>query len=258
LQNGVRLMLNLLLFLLTKKKKKPSLEELAGDIQQGDEQLLNMVINDYKPFIKKTVSSVCKRYIYESDDEFSIGLIAFHDAIFKYNNERGSSIISFAEVIIKRKVIDYIRKNGKFQDISIDRNLIDDEEDSPSLTIEQVVSVEEYEKQEDSLKRREEIVEFQAQLSNYNLSFIDLVEQSPKHEDARLNAIEIARIVVTSNNLMNYLMEKKRLPIKKLEKQVNVSRKTIERNRKYIIAISLIMVGDYVYLKDYLKGRLDI
>jgi RNA polymerase sigma factor len=258
LQNGVRLMLNVLLFLMTKKKKQPALEELAIDIQHGDEQLLNKVIDDYKPFIKKTVSSVCKRYIYESDDEFSIGLIAFHDAIFKYNNERGSSIISFAEVIIKRKVIDYIRKNGKIQDISIDRNLVGDEDDTAALTIEQVVSVEEYEKQEDSLKRREEIIDFQDQLSLYNLSFIDLVEQSPKHEDARLNAIKIAKKVVTSNELMNYLMEKKRLPIKKIEKQVNVSRKTIERNRKYIIAISLILIGNYVYLKDYLKGRLDI
>jgi RNA polymerase sigma factor len=251
-------MLNLLLFLLTKKKKQLTLEELAIDIQNGDEQLLNMVINDYKPFIKKTVSSVCKRYIYESDDEFSIGLIAFHDAILKYNNERGSSIISFAEVIIKRKVIDYIRKNGKIRDVSIDRNLMGDEDDAATLTIEQVLSVEEYAKQEDSLNRREEIVDFQEQLTLFNLSFMDLVEQSPKHEDARLNAIEIAKTVVASNDLMNYLMEKKRLPIKKIEKQVNVSRKTIERNRKYIIAISLIMIGDYVYLKDYLKGRLDI
>ncbi|WP_263621544.1 RNA polymerase sigma factor SigI [Rossellomorea aquimaris] len=250
-------MLNLLLFLLTKKKNNSSLEDAVIEIQQGDEELLNKIIDDYKPFIKKTVSSVCKRYIYESDDEFSIGLIAFHDAIFSYNQERGASMISFAEVIIKRKVIDYIRKNGKLQDISIDRNLLDDEDETGALTIEQVVSVEEYEKQEDSLKRREEIIAFQDQLTHYKLSFMDLVDQSPKHEDARLNAIQIARTVVTSTDLMDYLIEKKRLPIKKLEKQVNVSRKTIERNRKYIIAISLIMAGDYVYLKDYLKGRVD-
>jgi RNA polymerase sigma factor len=250
-------MLNLLLFLLTKRLKKPSLEELAADIQGGNEQLLNTVINDYKPFIKKTVSSVCKRYIYESDDEFSIGLIAFNDALLKYNHDRGSSIISFAEVIIKRKVIDYIRKNGKYQDISMDRSLIEDDEDSSNLTVEQMVSIDEFEKQKEIDKRREEIIDFKHHLSEYNLSFNDLVEQSPKHEDARINAIEIAETVVTSIDLLSYLKEKKRLPIKKLENQVNVSRKTIERNRKYIIAISLIMSGNYMYLKDYLKGRLD-
>ncbi|TMU88008.1 RNA polymerase sigma factor SigI [Bacillus sp. BHET2] len=251
-------MLNLLLFLLAKQKKKLSLEEMAIQIQNGDEQLLNTVLEDYKPFIKKTVSSVCKRYIYESDDEFSIGLIAFHDAILKYNHERGSSIISFSEVIIKRKVIDYIRKNGKIQDVSMDMTLSGDGEEETSLTIDQIVSVEEYGKQKQAQMRREEIGAFKEQLSHFKLSFNDLIEQSPKHEDARLNAIDIAKTVVNSNELLNYLIDKKRLPIKRLEKKVNVSRKTIERNRKYIIAISLILIGDYVYLRDYLKGRLEI
>jgi RNA polymerase sigma factor len=255
-QDGVRLMLNVLLFLIAKKKK--TLENMAIQIQNGDEQLLNEVLEDYKPFVKKTVSSVCKRYIYESDDEFSIGLIAFHDAILKYNHQRGSSIISFSEVIIKRKVIDYIRKNGKYQDVSIDMSLVENDEETPNLTIEQIVSFDEYGKQQEGKKRREEIISFQEHLSQFKLSFNELVEQSPKHEDARLNAIDIAKTVVNSIELLDYLLEKKRLPIKKLEKQVNVSRKTIERNRKYIIAITLILIGDYVYLRDYLKGRLEI
>ncbi|MFI8686522.1 RNA polymerase sigma factor SigI [Rossellomorea sp. NPDC077527] len=251
-------MLNVVLFLLAKQKKKQTLEEIAIHIQNGDQQLLNEVLEDYKPFIKKTVSSVCKRFIYESDDEFSIGLIAFHDAILKYNQQRGASIISFSEVIIKRKVIDYIRKNGRYQDVSIDISLGDEGEESSNLTIDQIVSVEEFEKQEEANKRREEILSFQEQLAHFKLSFHELVEQSPKHEDARLNAIEIANKVVSSKEILDYLIEKKRLPIKKLEKQVNVSRKTIERNRKYIIAISLILIGDYIYLRDYLKGRLEI
>jgi RNA polymerase sigma factor len=53
------------------------------------------------------------------------------------------------------------------------------------------------------------------------------------------------------------LFSNKRLPIKQLEKMVDVSRKTIERNRKYIIAIALILASDYVYMKDYIKGVLD-
>ncbi|MCA1062128.1 RNA polymerase sigma factor SigI [Rossellomorea sp. AcN35-11] len=250
-------MLNVLLFLLAKKKKQ-TLEDMAIQIQNGDDQLLNIVLEDYKPFVKKTVSSVCKRYIYENDDEFSIGLIAFHEAILKYNHQRGASIISFSEVIIKRKVIDYIRKNGRIQNVSIDMNLLEDDDEAANLTIEQIVSVEEYGKQQEGTRRREEIISFQEHLSQFKLSFQDLVEHSPKHEDARVNAIDIANTVVSSKEILDYLLEKKRLPIKKLEKKVNVSRKTIERNRKYIIAITLILVGDYVYLRDYLKGRLEI
>ena len=49
-------------------------------------------------------------------------------------------------------------------------------------------------------------------------------------------------------------MELVRIPIKELDTKVDVSKKTLERNRKYIIALVLILSGDYVYLKDYLKG----
>ena len=51
---------------------------------------MNELIDSYKPFIAKTVSSVCKRYIHESDDEFSIGLIAFNEAIQKYIPKKGT------------------------------------------------------------------------------------------------------------------------------------------------------------------------
>jgi RNA polymerase sigma factor len=249
----VRLLLGLLF--MTKKKKR-SLEETVLKIQEGDLSLLNETIESYKPFIAKTVSSVCKRYIYESDDEFSIGLIAFHEAIQKYSSEKGSSLISFAEVMIKRRVIDYIRKASKNPVISFDIGGHHSDEDSPSLKIENEISVDDYERQLDAEHRRQEIQQFQTILKEYDLSFQDLVEQSPKHADARKNAITIANILVEQQELRDYFIEKKRLPIKQLEELVEVSRKTIERNRKYIMAISLILINDYVYLKDYIKGVL--
>jgi RNA polymerase sigma factor len=238
------------------KKRKKSLEDTVLKIQQGDLPLLNETIDAYKPFIAKTVSSVCKRFIHESDDEFSIGLIAFHEAIQKYSPERGSSLISFAEVMIKRRVIDYIRKHSKNQNISMDFGMQNQDEDSPSLTIENEISVEEYQKKTESELRRQEIIQFQQVLRDFDLSFQDLVEQSPKHADARKNAMIIANILVEDQELQAYLIEKKRLPIKQLEGLVEVSRKTIERNRKYIMAISLILINDYIYLKDYIKGVL--
>jgi RNA polymerase sigma factor len=251
----VRLMLNVLLIFAAKRNKKETLETLAAKIQKGNEESLNQVLEDYKPFVKKTVSSVCKRYIYESDDEFSIGLIAFHDAIFKYNSDRGASFLSFAEVIIKRKVIDYIRMNGRHQNISVEASTENDEGEVQN-TITDTLSMEEYDRVRIVNERREEIMAFTNKLKEYSLTFDDLVTNSPKHEDARVNAISIAELVVSTPALLEYLQEKKRLPIKRLEKQVGFSRKTIERNRKYIIAISIIIMGDFYYLKDYLKGRM--
>jgi RNA polymerase sigma factor len=244
------------LLFLTRNKKR-TLEESVQLIQQGDTYLLNEIIDAYKPFIAKNVSSVCKRYIYETDDEFSIGLIAFNEAIEKYSPEKGSSLLSFAEVIIKRRVIDYIRKQTKNQHISIDLTYSSLEEESAGMVIVNELSLEEYRKKSDEEIRKEEIIHFQTLLTSFDLSFSDLVENSPKHADARENAILVARQLIGDKELKSFLLEKKRLPIKQLEKMVNVSRKTIERNRKYIIAIALILSSDYVYLNDYLKGVLE-
>ncbi|MBP2239893.1 RNA polymerase sigma factor [Cytobacillus eiseniae] len=238
------------------KKQKKSLEETVLLIQQGDDQLLNELIQSYKPFIAKTVSSVCKRYIHESDDEFSIGLIAFNEAIQKYNSDKGNSLISFSEILIKRRVIDYIRTQVKYQNIkrTIDHDL--NEDDQSGKAIENDLSIDAFRKMTEEERRREEIIQFTKILQKFDLSFQDLLEQSPKHADARRNAMLVASKLVENEKLKESLIEKGKLPIKQLEKEVSISRKTIERNRKYIIAISLILIGDYVYLKDYIKGVL--
>jgi RNA polymerase sigma factor len=239
------------------KNKKRTLEESVLLIQQGNRNLVNEIIDAYKPFIAKTVSSVCKRYIYETDDEFSIGLIAFNEAIEKYSPERGSSLLSFSEVLIKRRVIDYIRKQTKNQHISLDLSYSSLEEESTGSIIVNELSLDDYQKKTDEELRKEEIIHFQALLTTFELSFSDLLVNSPKHSDARTNAILIAKLLVENTELKKFLFDKKRLPIKELENIVEVSRKTIERNRKYIIAIALILSSDYVYLKDYLKGVLE-
>jgi RNA polymerase sigma factor len=249
----VRLMLSLLLF----KKKKKTLEEIAVEIQNGNDELLNQLLSDYKPFVKKAVSKVCKRYINESDDEFSIGLIAFHEAIQKYEHTKGASLLSFAEVIVKRKVIDYLRKHGKHQPLHLEINGKEEQDEQAPSTLVDRLSIEEFEKNREIEIRREEILRYQQDLLRFGLTFDDLVKNSPKHEDARMNAIQVAKTLMAHENLKNYLFQHQRLPIKELEQLVSVSRKTIERNRKYIIAIALILSGDYVYLLEYIKGRMD-
>lgn len=239
------------------KKRKKSLEETVELIQQGDTALNNELIESYKPFIAKTVSSVCKRYIHESDDEFSIGLIAFNEAIQKYSPDKGSSLISFSEVLIKRRVIDYIRKQSKFQNLSFNGVSNPEDDDTTGSAIEDELSIEEFRKKTDEEMRKEEIIQFTQILQEFGLTFSDLIEQSPKHADARKNAMTVAKILVENEELKSILFDKKKLPIKQLEGYVSLSRKTIERNRKYIIAISLILTGDYVFLKDYIKGVLE-
>ena len=84
---GVIKMLGILFSALRKRR---DLSEIVMLIQKGDIELRNELLKQYKPFIKKSVSSVCKRYIRETDDEFSIGLIAFNDAIDRFSPDKGA------------------------------------------------------------------------------------------------------------------------------------------------------------------------
>ena len=54
-----------------------------------------------------------------------------------------------------------------------------------------------------------------------------------KHKDARARALEVAKTLASSPELMAFLTKRKALPLKELEKVVGVSRKTLERQRKY-------------------------
>lgn len=233
--------------------KKKGLEEIVLKIQNGENALRNELISSFKPFIAKTVSSVCRRYINESDDEFSIGLIAFNEAIDKYCPKKGSSLLAFAETLVKRRVIDYLRSHARRQDHILDLTLENDQNTTQSY-LETEKSMQEYEKFKETQKRKEEIGRYQERLLEFDVSFSDLVQNSPKHADARKGAIAIAKLLVSDPELNRFLLAKKRLPIKQLEEKVSVSRKTIERNRKYIIAVSLILNGDFLFLQEYIKG----
>ncbi|WP_084710573.1 RNA polymerase sigma-I factor [Ornithinibacillus californiensis] len=229
------------------------LEELIMQAQKGDEASQNYLLKKYQPFIAKCVSEVCKRYIDPTrDDEFSIGLSAFNEAIRMFSPDRGSSFLTFANLVVKRKVIDYIRSQSKYPTaISFDETYDEEKMENPT-EIEAVNHI--YRQEQEAWYRRQEILEFKQKLATYKLSLADLAEVAPKHRDARDTAVSIARLVRNDESLSEYVEQKKKLPIKELAKKVDVSKKTLERNRKFILAIFIILGEDYVFLNDYLKG----
>ncbi|OCA89805.1 RNA polymerase sigma factor SigI [Pradoshia sp. D12] len=237
-------------------RKKQDLTETVLLIQEGDLELRNNLLKKYKPFIKKSVSSVCRRYIRETDDEFSIGLIAFNDAIDKFSPDKGNGLLPFADTVIRRRVIDYIRSQSKkMNELSFEiQHVSEDEYIQSPLDIEK--SIENHQRQLNSENLKDEIIRYTELLKIFHITFDQLVKHTPKHVDARNNAIKIAKTIADEPLMLQYVIDKKKLPIKMMEEKVEVSRKTIERNRIYIIAMVLILTGDYLFLKDYLKGVL--
>jgi len=230
------------------------LEQQILDAQQGDLKLINQIITDYQPYIAKVTSRFCKRYIDPTrDDEFSIALEAFNEAIQKFSPESGRSFLSFSETVIRRRLIDYVRKEQKFQQqVPMSSFDTEDEEDQTINPVEIRQAIKQHETDRDAEKRRHEIVEYSEELLRYGITFADLVDNSPKHVDSRRMLLGIAHTLANTEEWMMLFREKGQLPIKQLLGRVSASRKTVERNRKYIIAVALIFAGNYPYLKDYL------
>lgn len=235
--------------------EKSNAEIMVLQAQDGDEQALHDLLFSYSPFMKKTASQVCKRFIDDHDDEYSIALSAFNEAVQKFDQTNNASFLTFAHMVIRRRVIDFIRKENRRDEISHDFMPAAEPESHNGLA-DHAASVA-YDTSQQNQKRREEIALYEEMLREFGLSFQVLVKVSPAHQDARVTSIQIAQLVAETDEYKQYLVEKKKLPIKEIEKLVKVSRKTIERNRKYIIAMALLQMSDLHFLKDYLKGRLN-
>lgn len=230
-------------------------EQKVLSIQQGNIRLRNQFITDYQPYVAKVTSRFCKRYIDPSrDDEFSIALGAFNEAINQFSPDSGRSFLSFAETVIRRRLIDYVRKESRFTgQIPYSSFEVEDDEDSVVNPVEIHQAIEQYEREKTIEERRSEIVDFNRCLQQFGITFGDLVEASPKHSDSREALFAIGALLARDSSLMSLVLTKKMLPIKELLEQVDVSRKTLERNRKFIIAVALIHCGPYPHLKHYLN-----
>ncbi|WP_377887853.1 RNA polymerase sigma-I factor [Alkalihalobacillus sp. R86527] len=231
-----------------------TLEDKIDRIQNGDEFLRNKLLEDYQPFIKKITSKVCNRYINQMMDEFSIGLSAFNEAMDQYQRGQGSRFLTFADMVIRRRVIDYIRKEARQNKyIYLEPEELDEEGRLEDSFAEQKAALDVYEMDKQREVRMYEIEEYEQLLQKFSITFKVLSKNCPKHIDARDNAKLIAKLIAEDSTLSSYLLEKKQLPIKDLLSLVSCSRKTIERNRKYIIAVALIYLGGFNALKSYIQ-----
>jgi RNA polymerase sigma factor len=225
-------------------------------IQQGELRMRNQFIIDYQPYVAKVVSRFCKRYIDPScDDEFSIGLAAFNEAISQFSPTGGSSFLGFAETVIRRRLIDYVRKELRHNQ-QVPLSSFDSEDDEQNIInpVETQQAIDVYEKQFGIEERQSEITDLSLALSEFGIRFMDLVEASPSHVDSRIALFKIGKLLAENEEWMQVLLIKRTLPIKEILTEVQVSRKTLERNRKFIIAVAIIHSGTYPFLREYLHS----
>lgn len=219
---------------------------------KNDEYKINEFINEYKPFIASCVEKAIGRYVfYGQDDELSIALMAFAEAIKAFDSSRGN-FLSFAQNVIKRRIIDYYRKeNRHLKTVYINEYTNEDDEDERDLT--DIKALDEYSKEEVTEYRRLEIEQLKEELNEWGISFFELPDVSPKHANTRRIYSEIIRFLLSNEDIIKQIKTKKTLPIIEIEKALNIPRKKIDRGRKYIIAAIIISTGDYEFIKEYIS-----
>lgn len=207
-------------------------------------------ISDYISFIKAQVSKLMKRPVnIQQDDEYSVAMIAFHEAINGYSKTRGT-FLSYASLLMRNRIIDFWRKNNRHnqvisinaptsnEDQTIEDSLTDDEDYEENLAIREAT--------------KEEIIELSTQLRAFDVSLTDIADNSPKQERTLAACKRVVAYVKEDAELMEDFLRTKRLPLKKLTDGSKVARKTIERHRKYIIGLLLIYTNGYEIIRGHL------
>lgn len=217
-------------------------------------ELFNKFAAEKEFFILKTASKDLGKYITKSDDEWSIALSAFSQAVKDYSFSKGS-FLSFAELVIKRRMIDYLRNRSKNDsEILVDPFIFSsesDEDDEANTIIKSEVSKKISILPDDTLKN--EIMTITDVLLQYGFSFYDLTSCSPKAEKTKLACAKAVRFISENPLLYKEMQTSKTLPLKEIEKNTKLPRKILERHRKYIIAAVEIITGDYPYLAEYMR-----
>jgi len=205
-------------------------EEVFKMILKDDRDGVNSFIKKYQPFIIKTVSDLKGQYLdINNDDELSIAMLAFHEAMTRYQPGKGN-FLGFAKLVIESRVKTYWAKI-KQTDYTDYEDIIHDTDN----------------------ELRDEIELFEKTLLDFGLDFENLVELSPKHEDTRKRAIEIGRKTSKRKPFVDHIYEKKRLPITLISKAFEVSIKIIKRSKSFILSVVIIYDKKLKHIEEWIK-----
>jgi len=227
-----------------------NLDQLAQEARFNSDVKENLICA-YMPFVLSCAQKVTGRYIDQNnDDEYSIAMEAFSEAIDKYDESKGS-FLPFANSVIKHRIIDYYRRIKKYKDQEVSDDITDDT--GHIILLDQKISSEHYFENKKNNDLVDEINTLRDELKSFSITFDDLAEISPKHKKTRLLCIRIATYIIEDKHLFITFKNSKQLPAKYIEKNLKIPQKKYDRFRKYIIAVLIIKSGDYDLISAYIR-----
>ena len=225
--------------------------------KESDDEF-NVFASERKKFILSCASKACKRFVNESDDEWSVSLIAFHEAVEKYDKSKGR-FSSFSNLVIKRRLMDSFDKESRhWAEIATKPEVLGgeiDPEEAGAFDIEVSKAAKEAGSDlgiENPIK--DEIDALNQELAPFGFELFDVAKDSPKAGRTKKSCAAAIMAIVHDEGLYDSFNRKKKLPYEELLKVDKVTKKVLERHRKYLIMAVTVLTGDYPHLAEYVRN----
>ncbi len=216
-----------------------------------DPSAADCLIKDYLPFIKAESYKVVGRIVTDEDDELSIAMIAFNEAIETYLPLKGA-FLPYASLLIERRLIDFYRKEKRhLGQYSIDAPVFGDDDVTFADTLEDKTDA--FGELDERNATQMEIFELNSQLNDYGLTLNDIADNSPKQERTLESCQRALAYARSFPALIEAFKRTRKLPLKELSEGSGVHRKTLERHRKYLMALLLIYSNGYEIIRGHLR-----
>ena len=229
-------------------------QDLVGRVQAArtDPEAADALIRQYMGFIRAETAKFIKRApINGQDEELSIAMLAFYEAILGYEQNRGA-FLSYASRGIRNRMIDHYRKEKKHAKVISLHAPLQDEDDDISKLDRLEDPKNEIEASHRRAAAREEIEEFEQKLGEFRITFSEVADNCPRQERTLASCQRVLAAAKLHPEIFDILLESKKLPISSLAEKSGTDKKTLERHRKYLIAVLLAFTNGYEIIRGHL------
>ena len=187
------------------------------------------------------------------EDELSIAMFAFYEAILGYERVRGA-FLPYAARAIRNRLVDAYRREKRHRNVA---SLHDPSTDGADRTLLETLpdTRDEIADLEARTASQQEIRTFGEQLGRYGIAFSDVADNCPRQERTMAACRRVLDYARSHQALLDRLVESGRLPIGELSAGSGMDKKTLERHRKYLVAILIAFTNGYEIIRGHL-GRL--
>ena len=219
-------------------------------IRDGETSLRDPLIVQSMPFIRSRVMRILGSRQVDDTDELSVAIMAFNESIDQYKAYEPGSFLRFAATVINRRIIDHQRRM-KRQTRALPFSSVEFEDGLPFEESRYAASRTDF---VGDIEIEEEIALFENRLASFGLKVEDMHRETPKHADSRILCVAAARRILSEPALVTSLYASRRLPVAELALRTGLHRKTIEKNRRFIILLVLLLDSELEVIKSYIES----